>query len=134
MEFLKSGPSGIVKLIHAPTHMVSKENDNWKLYKNYSALNSQTYADQRLVLYICIFSTIHLVSALNQIPIADEGITKTVIITSFGLYEFLFTAFGLRYTAQPRFVNEALRGLDFRYAQINDISVASSSFEENINH
>lgn len=49
---MKSGPSGIVKLIHAPTHMVSKENDNWKLYKNYSALNSQTYADQRLVLYI----------------------------------------------------------------------------------
>ena len=45
-------------------------------------------------------------------------------------------SFGLRNAAQTfqRFIDEVLRGLDFCYAYIDDILVASSSEEEHLQH
>jgi hypothetical protein len=44
--------------------------------------------------------------------------------------------FGLRNAAQTfqRFIDKFLRGLDFYYAYIDDILIASSSQEEHLNH
>jgi len=47
-----------------------------------------------------IFSTIDLIRAYQQVPVKEENIPKTVIITSFELYEFPFMTFGLRHVTQ----------------------------------
>jgi hypothetical protein len=47
-----------------------------------------------------VFSKINLVKAYHQIPIAEADIPKPAIAKPFGLWEFLFMAFGLRNAAQ----------------------------------
>ncbi|XP_053968641.1 uncharacterized protein LOC128870067 [Anastrepha ludens] len=82
----------------SPLHMVQKKTGQWRLCGDYRMLNAITTPDRyplphiQDVTHICankeIFSKIDLVSAYNQIPIAEEDKEKTAIITPFGLFEF----------------------------------------------
>jgi hypothetical protein len=130
----------------SPLHLVPKKEDGWRPCGDYRALNVRTVPDQYPVRHIddfaqkragCrIFSAIDLVNAYHQISVHPDDIAKTAIISPFGLFEFPYMFFGLRNAAQTfqPFIDEVLRGLDFFYAYIDDVLVASTSEDEHEHH
>ena len=94
----------------SPLHMVRKPDGSWRPCGDYRFLNSVTKSDSYPLPHIhdlnrglkgkIIFSKIDLVKGYNQIPVAEEDIEKTAIITPFGLHEFLEMPFGLKNAAQ----------------------------------
>jgi len=122
----------------SPLHLVLKKEDGWRPCGDYRALNARTIRDQYPVRHIADFaqlagrkivSTIDLFKAYHQIPVHPDDVTKSAIITPFGLFEFPYMSFGLRNAAQTfqRFIDKVLRDLDFCYAYIDDVLVASTS-------
>ncbi|GFU60955.1 hypothetical protein TNCV_3372721 [Trichonephila clavipes] len=85
----------------SPLHLVNKKNGGVRPCGDYRRLNAQTIPDRYQITRIedfyhilngkSIFSKIDLFKAYFQIPIAEEDKEMTVIITPFGLFEFVMS-------------------------------------------
>lgn len=130
----------------SPLHMASKKDGSYRPCGDYRRLNAQTIPDSYPVPCLqdftsnlfgkTIFTKLDLHAAYNLIPVAPEDIPKTTITTPFGSFEFLVMTFGLRNAAQTfqRYFNQAMHDLDFVFAYIDDILIASSSIQEHECH
>ncbi|KAK7605128.1 hypothetical protein V9T40_006986 [Parthenolecanium corni] len=130
----------------SPIHMVMKSDSTWRITGDFRALNAICQNDSYPVPNIMdfnqtmkgskIFSKVDLNRASWQIPMNEEDIKKTAVITPFGLFESMKMPNGLKTSAQTfqRFIDSLLRGLDFVYAYIDDICIFSENKEQHKHH
>ncbi len=117
--------------------MVQKPDGSWRPCGDYRQLNLQTVedkyplsnmADLAARLDSCrLFSKLDLRKGYLQVPVAEEDIAKTAIITPFGLFEFTRMPFGLRNVGMTfqRLMDSLLGNLPFAFVYLDDILVAS---------
>ena len=84
------------------------------------------------------FTTLDLASGYWQVPLDDDAIPKTAFTTHKGLYEFVRMPFGLCNAPATfqRAMQTVLAGLEWRdcFVYIDDILIASATFEEHLRH
>ena len=83
-----------------------------------------------------VFSKLDCYKGYHQIPMAAEDAHKTAIITPVGLYGYKMMPFGLRNSGNTyqRYIDQVTRALPFCFAYVDDVLVASHSFEEHEHH
>jgi len=149
-EFAELEKQGIIRRSKShwatPLHMVKKADGSWRPCGDFRRLNLQTKPDR----YTCpnlgdfsarlegctVFSVLDLRKGYHQVPVREEDVHKTAVITPFGLFEYLRMPFGLRNAAQTfqRLMDEVLAGLPFVFCYLDDILVASRNHQEHVAH
>lgn len=130
----------------SPLHCVPKKDGQWRFVGDYRALNKVTVPDRYPVPHIhdllyafqgkSVFTTLDMIRAYHQIPVNEEDIEKTAVITPFGLYEFPRMQFGLCNAGQTfqRFMHKVLGDLEFVVVYMDDICIASATAAEHEQH
>ncbi len=82
------------------------------------------------------FSKLNLQKGYNQVPMAEDDIKKTGIITPLGRFEFLWLPFGLKnagQTFQP-LMDQVLEGFPFCFENVDDILIFSPDLASDRDH
>lgn len=115
-----------------------------RIVGDYRRLNAQTTPDRYPLPNIMdctsrlqdmeFFSTIDLVRAYFNIPVFEEDVEKTAVISPAGLFDFKRMPFGLKNAPSTfmRFIQSILQDLSFIFVYIDDILVFSRTREEHI--
>ena len=149
-EVKKMEEEGIIRPSKAPwaspTVLVRKKDGTVRFCIDYRKLNAITVKDAyptpniedllRMGARAKYFSSLDAISGYWQIPMAEESIPKTAFVSRKGLYEFLVMPFGATNAMATfqRFTSGLLEGLDFAGVYVDDILVASESFEQHMEH
>lgn len=149
-EFQNMVEQGICRPSKSPwasaLHVVTKKDGTVRPCGDFRQLNAQTIPDRYGVPNLMdfrnnlhgktVFSRLDLIRAYYHIPIREQDVPKTAIITPFGLFEFLRMCFGLRNAAQTfqRFMDGIFGDLNFCFVLLDDLLVASSDLQEHLQH
>ena len=122
--------------------MVAKKNCDWKTWSDYRRLSQITFAYRYPILHIqdfCLqlnsrkfFSTLDLGRACKQIPMASEDIGKTALWSPRVPKDALW--FCNSNQSFQHIFGQVFLGLDFVYAYIDAVRIASSNPEEHKLH
>ena len=128
----------------SPLLVTTKPCGGWRVCGDYRRLNAMTTDDRYPVRTLQdftselqgkkYFSKVDLMKGYHQIPVADDDIKKTAVITPFGLFIFPRTPFGLKNAGQDfqRLMDEILGDLPRVYVYIDDILIASETIEQHL--
>lgn len=150
-EFKKLTDLGYIRPSKSPyaspivvTRKVKDGQTKYRIVGDYRSLNAQTVPDKYPLPHILditqsfagktIFSVIDLSKAFYQIPMQEDDIEKTAVITPFGLYEYTVMPFGLKNAGQTfqRFLHSIFSDLEYVVCYIDDICIASASETEHL--
>ena len=147
-EFAELERQGVIRpsSIHwaSALHLVKKVDGSWRPCGDFWQLNVQTKPDR----YTCpnmgdltarlagcrVFSKLDLPKGYHQVPVREEDVCKTAVVTPFGLYEFVRMPFGLHNATHTSQQDDVLSGLDCCFVYLDDNLVASKNEEEHVRH
>ena len=130
----------------APVVLVKRKDGALRTCIDFHKLNKQTLRDAYPLPNIedmmhdmsgaKYFSSLDVMSAFWNVPVAERDIPKTGFTTPFGNFEWVRMPFGLVNASSTfqRLINKVLADLPFAVAYIDDIFVFSDSFESHIDH
>ena len=128
----------------SPLIVAPKPGGGWRVCGDYRRLNNMTEMDRYPVRTLKdftaelhgkrVFSKVDLLKGFHQIPMEEEDIAKTGVITPFGLFEFLRCPFGLKNAPQDfqRLMDELLGEIPHVFVYLDDILIASVDEQQHL--